>query len=72
MISYRVVPISSQKGVLFLRHPVYIEHFWTYHELSKLVLNFIALIVGTLHFSFPTPGLFIYQLTRYIYTHIFL
>ena len=24
MISYRFVPISSQKGVLFLRHPVYI------------------------------------------------
>ena len=23
MISYRFVPISSQKGVLFLRHPVY-------------------------------------------------
>ena len=22
MISYRFVPISSQKGVLFLRHPV--------------------------------------------------
>ena len=23
MISYHFVPISSQKGVLFLRHPVY-------------------------------------------------
>ena len=23
MISYHVVPISSQKGVLFLRHPVF-------------------------------------------------
>ena len=23
MISYRFVPISSQKGVLFLRHPVF-------------------------------------------------
>ena len=23
MISYRFVPISRQKGVLFLRHPVY-------------------------------------------------
>ena len=23
MISYRFVPISSQKGILFLRHPVY-------------------------------------------------
>ena len=28
MISYRFVPISSQKGVLFLRHPV--------HALSKV------------------------------------
>ena len=25
MISYRFVPISSQKGVLFLRHPVVIS-----------------------------------------------
>ena len=25
MISYRFVPISSQKGVLFLRHPVFLE-----------------------------------------------
>ena len=24
MVSYRFVPISSQKGVLFLRHPVYV------------------------------------------------
>ena len=27
MISYDFVPISSQKGVLFLRHPVLLGHF---------------------------------------------
>ena len=27
MISCRFVPVSSQKGVLFLRHPVYVENF---------------------------------------------
>ena len=25
MISYRFVPVSGQKGVLFLRHPVYLR-----------------------------------------------
>ena len=29
MISYRLVPISSQKGVLFLRHPV------DFHDIEK-------------------------------------
>ena len=29
MISYDFVPISSQKGVLFLRHPVYIHNIVT-------------------------------------------
>ena len=28
MISYRFVPISSQKGVLFLRHPVFVSSLY--------------------------------------------
>ena len=33
MISYRLVPISSQKGVLFLRHPV--DEFQTLHPIRN-------------------------------------
>ena len=35
MISYHFVPISSQKGVLFLRHQVLKHHFEPYISISN-------------------------------------
>ena len=38
MISYRFVPISSQKGVLFLRHPVDLANVQYYVSLNNEIL----------------------------------
>ena len=43
MISYDFVPISSQKGVLFLRHPVVCEYDETHASLVALL--FIACLI---------------------------
>ena len=51
MISYRFVPISSQKGVLFLRHPV-VER-----DMKKFCNAITALPMTTTFSSCPTIDL---------------
>ena len=43
MISYRFVPTSSQKGVLFLRHPVVESNFHT----KSIAIEFLLIFFTT-------------------------
>ena len=59
MISYRFVPISSQKGVLFLRHPVY-RYFFLFlvdQAVNKLLLS---------------PVIHLKEIITYIHTHTYI
>ena len=77
MISYRFVPISSQKGVLFLRHPVYLSKIMStfvdnHGSLNICHLDYFVLCPSFSHSSFyannitlslPSPCSFSFQLS---------
>ena len=52
MISYRFVPISSQKGVLFLRHPVCLK-FADILICSVELLGLFMHLMGCPNFGWP-------------------